>query len=254
MRTADTSAMAQNHVLSAQEVNSNMKIRTPQQPLEWHCIARSILLATLSFGLLATSASAISISLVPSSADVAVGESLFVDIMIEDLGTASAPSLGVFDIDIMFSESTIGVTGVTFGSQLDILGFGSIASSGPNGTDRYNIFELSLDPADVLDSLQLDSFVLATLEFEALAVGIVPIGLDVITLGDSYGAPLTATTSGATIRVSEAIPEPRAGLLFGIGMLVASGSFRRRGRGCSATHGLCRADSQVPPIVGGSVS
>lgn len=175
-------------------------------------------------------ASAITIEVSPSSQSVDVGSPTTVELVISGLGDGTAPSLGTFDLDVGFDSSILSFTGATFGNQLDLFGLGSLQDV-IAGVGTVNLFELSLDLADDLDTLQAGSFLLATLSFDALASGSSTLSISVNALGDSLGAPLEAEVIGRTIRSVGnvgAVPEPTTLPLLGIGVLAMIALVLRR--------------------------
>jgi hypothetical protein len=90
-----------------------------------------------------------------------------------------------------------------------------------------NLFELSLDSASDLDALQAGTFTLATLTYQGIAAGVGSLSLNVIALGDSFGAPLDFEAFGAAITVSQA-PEPGGMVLLLIGVTATCRLRRRR--------------------------
>ena len=178
-------------------------------------------LATALAICLALPASATIISFSPSSQLVNVGSTTTVDLIISGLGDGAAPSLGTFDLDIGFDASVLTFNGATFGNQLDLFGLGDI-NSVTAGVGTINLFEVSLESAADLDSLQAGSFTLATLSFTALSDGSSPLSISVNALGDSLGDPLQAELVAGSInsiRNINTVPEPSSLLLVGIGML-----------------------------------
>lgn len=172
-------------------------------------------------------ASAITVAFNPSSQSVSVGSATTVDLIISGLGDGIAPSLGTFDLDVGFDPTILGFSGTTFGNQLDLFGFGDVQFATP-GVGTVNMFELSLDFAEDLDTLQADSFVLAILSFNALSPGSSPLSFSVNALGDSIGDPLQADLVMGSVGV---VPEPAALSLMGVGILcVAAMVKRRRGK------------------------
>lgn len=165
-------------------------------------------------------ASAITIEFSPSSQTVNVGSSTSVDLVISGLGDGAAPSLGTFDLDVGFDSSVLSFSGATFGDQLDLFGLGSFQDV-IAGVGTVNLFELSFDFVDDLDAFQQQSFVLATLSFDALAGGSSALSISVNALGDSNGDSLEAELVAGNINVQRvsAVPEPASLPLIGIGIL-----------------------------------
>ncbi len=198
---------------------------------------KKLLLLSLLLGLPVVFASsaveAISIEFVPSSQFVTIGSPANVAIRITGLGNLSAPSLGTFDLDVSFNPVILGFSSATYGDpvlgdQLDLFGLGSLTVTTP-GVGSVNLFELSLDLADDLNTLQTGAFTLATLGFATLAVGTSPLALSVNALGDADGNPLVATldTGSVTVEPAQVVPEPATLLLVGAGLLMALGLGRR---------------------------
>ena len=108
----------------------------------------------------------------PSTQTIAAGGLTTIDLRIAGLGAGVAPSLGAYDVDLMFDPSVLSFVSATFGdgvlgNQLDLFGLGNVSFLTPS-TGMVNLFELSLDtPAD-LNALQADAFVLASLSFSGL--------------------------------------------------------------------------------------
>ncbi|MER0203898.1 MAG: hypothetical protein DU480_08600 [Nitrosomonas sp.] len=166
---------------------------------------------------------AVAITISPVSQTVTLGNTAVIDIGISGLGDHSSPSLGVFDLDILFDPAILGFNSVVFGDsalgdQLDLLGFGSITDV-KTVSGSINLFELSLDSAADLDSMQSGEFVLARILFNSLSIGDSALQIVVNDLGDANGAAITAAVSDARITVS-AIPEPDSIFLMISGLLV----------------------------------
>jgi hypothetical protein len=169
----------------------------------------------------------------PSAQVVDIGDTVSVDIVIDGLGNLGTPSLSAFDLDILFDDDLLSVTGVAFGSELDqgILGSSQGVDSLPGS---HNVFEFSDEESSTLISLQPGSFVLATLTFATLAEGSSALGIDVLgLLGDESSGPLTASTTGATVTIQTAttvVPLPAAAwlLLSVLGGLFSMGRLCKR--------------------------
>jgi hypothetical protein len=155
---------------------------------------------------------AASISITPSTQSVNLGDQAVVSLDISGLGSGSAPSVGVFDIDLSFDAAVLALSSVTvgdpvLGDQLDVFGLGSILGV-TFGTGTVNVFEVSLDLPDDLNLLQADAFTLATFTFNTLAAGSSALGLTLNALGDADGLPLGATLTGGSVDVVGPEPPP----------------------------------------------
>lgn len=159
----------------------------------------------------------ITLGLTPGSQNIGVGGFAEVEVLISGLGSGAAPSLSAFDLDILFDFSVINLTGVFFGDsgigdQLNLLGAGSITSYDDSTPGQVNLFEVSLNTAAELDSLQASDFSLLRLQFQGVNIGLASLVLSINYLGDSIGDPLTVSVEPetATIDVTqgEPIPEP----------------------------------------------
>jgi hypothetical protein len=167
----------------------------------------------------------ITLGLIPTSQDATPGGFVDVQLSISGLGASSAPSLSVYDIDLLFNFSVISVTNVTFGdpglgNQLNLAGAGVFSVSDNSVPGQLNLLEVSFNTPAELDSTQAPSFILATIQFQALNFGVSNIVLSINSLGDSIGDPLTAEVFGGSINVngSTAIPEPSTVLLVLMGL------------------------------------
>ncbi len=178
------------------------------------------LAAALAF-FVALPAAAITISFNPGAQSVTAGSSTTVDLIISGLVDNAAPSLGAFDLNVNFNPSILNFTGATFGNQLDLFGLGDVNSVTPGG-GTVNLFELSLElPAD-LDNLQLDTFILATLSFDAIRVGASILDISLNALSDSLGNPLDSLVSRGSIQTVgtvQTVPEPSSLALIGLALI-----------------------------------
>ncbi|MCP5519821.1 MAG: hypothetical protein H7A45_21480 [Verrucomicrobiales bacterium] len=159
----------------------------------------------------------------PSATVVPAVGGFQVSLTVSGLGAGTAPSLGVFDLDVAYDPGIVGLASVGFGDpglgdQLDLSGFGSITSFDGSVPGQLNLFELSLDTVADLDTLQADSFALCVLSFTPLATGVSALTVSVNLIGDSNGDPLAVDVSPGSITV---VPEPGAwGVALAIGLLL----------------------------------
>jgi hypothetical protein len=155
------------------------------------------------------STGAILIEFNPQSQSALPGSDLFVDLNVSGLLSDTAPSLGVWDLDVGFNPTVLEFLSATPGDQLD-LGFGSVFAVSPGIGDAMNLFEVSLaSPAD-LDADQRDAFRLARLLFRATRAGSSPLTITLNQLGDSGGNPLFGVATPGSVVVT---PEPSTLLL-----------------------------------------
>lgn len=163
---------------------------------------------------------AATIVVTPSLTTIGIATPFDVELVVLGLGDGVAPSVGAFDLDVSFDPGILSFVGGTLGDpilgdQLDLFALGSLSAITP-GAGTVNIFELSLDLAADLDSMQPDSFTLATLTFEGIGVGVSSIGLSGFGLSDSVGVPIAAAFEGGVVEVPEAPPA----LLVAFGLMV----------------------------------
>lgn len=182
----------------------------------------------MGLGAAATTQAAVTLSFSPSSQVVAVGDIALVDLLITGLGSGEAPSLGGYDLDVGFDPALLAFDHATFGDQLDLLGLGDIRDVTP-GVGRVNLFQMSLDSIDDLNTLQADSFVMATMGFTVLGAGLSPLTLIVNPggLADAFGDPLDVELVPGSVGM---VPEPANSVLMalGIGLLALTVARRRR--------------------------
>jgi hypothetical protein len=172
-----------------------------------------------------------SIVLDPSTQSAPPGQNISIDLRIEGLHDATAPSLGIFDVDLFFDAAYLQLVDVAFGDQLDLFGLGDIRAATP-GIGIVNLFELSLDTAADLDSLQAGDFILASLIFTTLSPGQAALTLRVNALGAADGTELAPSVGSALVTVGSSVPSPPAvpepGTLVLLGTALALGRTMRK--------------------------
>ena len=123
------------------------------------------------------------LSLLPSSQIVNVGETAMVDLYVDELGSFTSPSLGAFDIELNFDSSILWFNSANFGNEL---GF-SIQDVNSSTPGSILLTEVSLESVADLNSLQTDRFLLATLGFNSIGAGTSVINFGNVVLSDELG-------------------------------------------------------------------
>lgn len=162
-------------------------------------------IAVFSLGLaFFSNAHAISVDFSPQDQTVDLGDMVFVDITISDLGDFA---LGGFDLDISFDDSIVEYSSFTFGDpingdQLDLFGFGEgeFQFSAELG-GVIDIIDVSLDFSFDLIDFQLNEFVLGTIAFNTLSAGTTALGITQSILSDEWGFELDSTSGAGAITV-----------------------------------------------------
>jgi hypothetical protein len=151
------------------------------------------------------------LSVDPTSQTVALGTQVNFDLDISGLGSGTA--LGTYDLNLNFDPTLLSYDNIVFGDQVDISGLGDIQFVTP-GSGAIDVFELSLDSAGDLDSLQASAFTLATLTFDTLAAGTdSPVTLSTNALGDAFGNSIIADLENASVSITSLSDTPEPGTL-----------------------------------------
>ena len=168
----------------------------------------------------AVAADAASIAVSPSASSLSIGDALDVAIVVD----AGGLGVGGFDLDLLYDAAVLQLDAVTFGSGLDLGGFGSSRFSDGSLAGTLSAFEVSFeDPSDLL-AAQPPSFALLTLRFVAVGAGTSALsaaaGPSGTALSDAFGGVLATTFSGSSVSV----PEPALAWLLAAAALLG---FRR---------------------------
>lgn len=177
-----------------------------------------ILLVIVLSGLTPAFASPI-VSIQPSSLSVPLGNSFTLDVSIADVA-----DLYALQFDITFDPTIISALSITEGSFL--LGGGSTFFI--PGDINNNVGTISFTGDTLIGGISgvTGSGVLATLNFQSLAVGTSPIELMNVILLDSNFFDISFTTANASINVAP-VPLPTAFWLLGAGLIGLIG-FRKK--------------------------
>lgn len=189
---------------------------------------RVLALILTAFAVLASQASAASLIITPTLSTVALGDQVQVDITVEGLGDGASPSIGSYDIDILYdpaslslASSVIGTSGSVFSSELDTFIGGSAKIIDTSVVGMVGLFEEALDFFS-LETQQPAAFTLATLVFDTLALGtsIVDASVNSVITADGVTA-LGLQVSSATVTVVPlpgALPLMLSALIGGFGL------------------------------------
>jgi hypothetical protein len=157
---------------------------------------------------------------------VVVGSDLSIDVLATDMVAGGAPSIGVFDLNLLFDPAVLEVLSVQFGTGLDVLGLGAVESV-VISSGRVNLLQLSLDTADDLHALQPGQFTLATVTFIARAAGSSALDLSVNAIGDAFGESMVVSVANGQVSVVP-VPEVESLALMAAGLALVAGAARRR--------------------------
>lgn len=176
----------------------------------------NVLLPMVSVG----EAKAISLGLYPAAEEVSLTQQVEVSLTISELEDTS---VGAIDLNLHFDSEILEVDKVTFGDpilgdQIDLSGHSALfAMVGYQQTTAgsLNLFEVSFDLPQHLDTFQADSFTVATFTFNTLSVGTSFLELTDVILGNALGTPLEPSLSHSSVEVNSvtSVPEPSLGFL-----------------------------------------
>lgn len=156
-----------------------------------------------------------------------------ISINIEGLGDKTSPSLSSYDFDVEFDPSILDFQTLTFGdpvlgNQLNLSGVGDILGYIDQGS-FVNVFQISSDLPEELNSLQAGAFTLATLTFKPLQSGYSPLTFSNAEFLDANDPPqlLVVALQSGEIQVPEGSNNLGFMILLGVGCcLVVRSSWR----------------------------
>jgi hypothetical protein len=172
-------------------------------------------------------ASAVSIGFAPGDSTVLLGDTVSVDIVVSDL---AGEIVSAYDLDVTYDSTLVTAAGVSFANSLgDPLVPEVFQDSDISVSGLVDLAEVSLlSDASLLALQGGDAVTLATLEFDATAIG----ALDLAFVFDAFNGvhgtgarPLDPEVVGGSVNV---IPEPTAALVFALGAAAVAASVRRR--------------------------
>jgi hypothetical protein len=184
--------------------------------------SRLLAVVLLAGALAAPPAGAISLSLIPSVIEAAVGDGFDLDVVVSGV----PPTVSAYDLDLSFDSALLDFDSLDFGTFLGGP-VDSIQSLVP-GAGLVDFAETTLLSPSELAALQTSSFSLARLHFTVLAEGTSSIGVPQTLVVGGDGQRLEVNVAGARVTGTAVIPEPGAAALFALGAALVGGSLRRR--------------------------
>ena len=182
-----------------------------------------IFLISILFGLTPAMFADVVLAVDPVAQTKFLGEQAIVNI------TSSGGYVGDFDLDISWNPAIVSLFSINYGTQLGGP-VNSIQNPPLQGAGTVNASEISfLSPGDLLALQPGPAAILLTLTFDTIGLGISPVNIGVVKIGDENGlAPNISTTPGSieVIARTGVVPEPS--MLLGVGGILAVALWRMR--------------------------
>lgn len=175
-----------------------------------------------------------------------IGSSFSVNAVITGLGNGVAPSISLFDLIVNFDNTILGIDttdsnaddvidAVTLDpdGNLDLFQLGgNILESLLDAPGALTLLDTSFDdPGDLIDE-QAGSFTLATMTFDAVALGTASFSFTLQDIADADGNAFaqtpTLTTGSVTVQDSASVPTPATVALLATGLVGLRFAGRRR--------------------------
>ena len=159
-------------------------------------------------------------TVIPSAPLVGTSSVPFLDVSIQVSGLVTK-SLAEYDVTLAFDPALLAHVSTNYGDpvlgdQLE-LNQPSIQLQPPNvGVGTVEIAQASTDSESDLNTLQLNTFIVAVLHLKPLGVGISPLNLTVHAAGDPLGNAVQTAVLNSSVQT---IPEPGVFLLVGFGLV-----------------------------------
>jgi hypothetical protein len=156
----------------------------------------------------------------PSTTTPAVGSPFDVSLVIDGLDAGVAPSVGGFDVTILFDPSSLQLTDSSFGTGLGDPSLFEALADVDTAPGSVRLQEVSLLSAATLNASQGNPLVLANLEFVLLDPAATTLKFGSVLVSDELGQRINVDLLGATIGgTTNPIPEARTVVLYLIGAL-----------------------------------
>jgi hypothetical protein len=151
---------------------------------------------------------ATTISISPATQTASLGSVVQVDLDISGVNSSSTPALAAWDINVSADPTILSFSSAAFGTNVDVSGLGDIQNVSTPASGTTELYEISLDPTDLLTSLQPQNFTLVTLYFDTVGTGTNPLNISINSLSDGNGNPIGATVVPGSVTITSPVPLP----------------------------------------------